>query len=87
MVKDLATHTVGTVVWPGTLLLTLHQVWVRNDDIGFVHPQQAFKLKPKAFEYQKYGMQDGWVRQVGADAADRPQGRAVRSLSRGSSWI
>lgn len=45
MVKDLATHTAGTVVQPGTVLLTLvpkeetlrAEVWISNEDIGFVH--------------------------------------------------
>ena len=44
IVKDLATHTVGTVASPGTILMTLvpkdenlrAEVWVKNDDIGFV---------------------------------------------------
>ena len=49
MVKDLATHTPGTVVAPGTILMTIvpegeklrAEVWVSNDDIGFVHTGAA----------------------------------------------
>ena len=78
VVKDLATHTTGTVVQPGTVMLTLvprdetlrAEVWVSNDDIGFVHAGQKVKLKFAAFSFQKYGMADGVVEHVSADAAD-----------------
>jgi HlyD family secretion protein len=78
IVKDLATHTIGTVTAPGTVLLTLvpkeeplqAEVWVSNEDIGFVQPQQPVKLKLTAFTFQKYGMVDGTVEQVSADAND-----------------
>ena len=47
-VKDLATHTAGTVAAPGTILMTLvpegdklvAEVWVSNQDVGFVRPAQ-----------------------------------------------
>lgn len=78
VVKDLATHTVGTVVQPGTVLLTLvpkedrlrAEVWVSNQDIGFVRTGQPVKLKFAAFPFQKYGMLEGTVEHVGADASD-----------------
>lgn len=78
IVKDLATHSSGTVVQPGTVLLTLvprdevlrAEVWVTNEDIGFVSEGQPVKLKFSAFPFQKYGMVDGIVEHVSADAAD-----------------
>lgn len=78
IVKDLATHTTGTVVQPGTVLLTLvpenenlkAEVWVSNEDIGFVRPGQTAKLKFAAYQFQKYGMLEGKVSHVSADAAD-----------------
>ena len=78
IVKDLATHTIGTVVQPGTVLLTLvpmeeklrAEVWVSNEDIGFVHQGQPVKIKLAAFPFQKYGMVEGKVEYVSADAAD-----------------
>lgn len=78
IVKDLATHTPGTVVAPGTILLTLvpqdeklqAEVWVSNLDVGFVQPGQEVKVKLAAFPFQKYGMLDGVVQQVSADATD-----------------
>ena len=80
VVKDLATHTVGTVASPGTILMTLvpenddmlAEVWVSNQDVGFIRPGQDVKLKLVAFQFQKYGMIEGRVRQVSADATEAP---------------
>jgi hemolysin D len=79
-VKDLATHTPGTVVAPGTILMTIvpqgeklrAEVWVSNDDIGFVRAAQTAKIKLAAFTFQKYGMLEGMVAQVSADATEAP---------------
>ncbi|MBI4195602.1 MAG: HlyD family type I secretion periplasmic adaptor subunit [Betaproteobacteria bacterium] len=78
IVKDLATHTPGTVVAPGTILLTLvpedeplhAEVWVSNVDVGFVRAGQPVKLKLAGYPFHRYGMVDGVVRQVSADATD-----------------
>lgn len=90
LVKDLATHTVGTVASPGTILMTLvprdeklrAEIWVRNDDIGFVREAQPVKVKLAAFSFQKYGMLEGSVAQIGADAAEQDDARrlAYRTL-------
>ena len=79
VVKDLATHTIGTVASPGTILMTLvpkdenlrAEVWVKNDDIGFVRETQAVKVKLAAFTFQKYGMLEGAVAHVSGDAAEQ----------------
>lgn len=79
IVKDLATHTSGTVVSPGTVLMTLvpkderlqAEVWVDNEDAGFVYAQQPTKIKILAYQFQKYGMVDGVVTHIGADASDK----------------
>lgn len=78
IVKDLATHTIGSVVSPGTVLLTLvpeneplqAEIQIKNDDIGFVVPQQTAKVKVVAYPFEKYGMVEGEVIQVGPDASD-----------------
>ncbi len=78
VVKDLATHTPGTVVSPGTILLTLvpqgeqlrAEVYVSNQDIGFVRAGQDTKIKLAAYPFQKYGMLDGRVTTVSADARE-----------------
>jgi hemolysin D len=80
VVKDLATHTAGTVVAPGTILMTLvpegdrlvAEVWVSNDDVGFVRAGQPAKLKLAAFPFQKYGLIEGKVLHVNADATEAP---------------
>jgi hemolysin D len=80
IVKDLATHTAGTVAAPGTILMTLipegdkliAEVWLSNQDIGFVRPGQEAKLKLAAFQFQKYGLIEGRVTHVNADATEAP---------------
>lgn len=78
IVKDLGTHTLGTVVSPGTILLTLvpdneplvAEVQVKNDDVGFIGEGQAAKLKLMAYPFQKYGMLEAKVLHIGPDAQD-----------------
>lgn len=80
-VKDLATHTVGTVISPGTILMTLvpndeilrAEVWVSNQDVGFIHIGEHVKLKLATYPFQKYGMIEGRVTNLSADASDHPQ--------------
>jgi HlyD family secretion protein len=94
IVKDLATHTPGTVVAPGTILLTLvphdeplvAEVWVGNADAGFVQADQKARVKIAAYPFQKYGLLDGTVRQVSADAQVRSDssnlaGRSVQDAA------
>lgn len=77
-VKDLATHTKGTVVSPGTILMSLvpkndplqAEVMIKNEDVGFVSVGQKVKLKLSAYSFQKYGMLDGTVLNIGADSTD-----------------
>ncbi len=89
VVKDIATHTAGTVVQPGTVMLTLvpvteklrAEVMVSNEDIGFVRVGQPVKIKLAAFPFQKYGMLDGRVEHVSADAQDRALQEAAIATS------
>ncbi|HWQ37443.1 MAG TPA: HlyD family type I secretion periplasmic adaptor subunit [Burkholderiales bacterium] len=77
VIKELATHTVGAVVQPGTVLFTLvpldeplrAEVWVANDDVGFVREGQPVALKLAAYPFQKYGMLEGSIVHVSADAS------------------
>ncbi len=77
IVKDLATTTIGAVVAPGTVLLTIvpkdeplmAEVRIGHDDIGFVEPGQAVKLKLAAYPFQKYGMLEGTVKTIAADVS------------------
>ena len=81
IIKNVATHTVGAVVNPGTILMTLvpanetleAEIMVKNDDIGFVHEGQSAKLKFAAYPFQKYGLLNGTVIHVSADASEPKQ--------------
>jgi HlyD family secretion protein len=78
IVKDVATHTIGTVVQPGTVLLSIvpereplvAEVMVRNDDVGFVYAQQKVKVKLAAYPFEQYGMLEGKVIHIGPDASE-----------------
>ncbi len=47
------------------------EVWLKNEDAGFVHTGQVVKVKLMAYPFQKYGMIDGKVLQVSADVTDK----------------
>lgn len=76
IVKDLATHTKGTVVSPGTVLLSIvpehepliAEVMIKNEDVGFVYPQQKVKVKVAPFPFAQYGMIDGEIKLIHADS-------------------
>jgi HlyD family secretion protein len=78
VIKDLATHTEGAVLQPGTVLMTIvpaneplrAEVWVGNRDRGFVREGQPVRLKISPYPFQKYGMIEGVVKNVSADATD-----------------
>ncbi|MBL4776028.1 MAG: HlyD family type I secretion periplasmic adaptor subunit [Mariprofundus sp.] len=78
VVKDIAIHTPGTVVSPGTVLMTLvpsndplvAEVWVSQIDAGFVRSGQHAQVKVAAYSFQKYGMLDGEVDLISPDAID-----------------
>ncbi|MFO1397037.1 MAG: HlyD family type I secretion periplasmic adaptor subunit [Burkholderiales bacterium] len=77
-IKDLVAHTVGTVVAPGAVLLTLvpagdelqADVLVRNLDVGFVRVGQPARVKVATYPFQKYGLVDGTVIHVSPDASE-----------------
>ena len=82
MVKDLLTHTMGTVVAPGSVLLTLvpageelqADVLVRNLDVGFVRTGLPAQVKVATYPFQKYGLVAGTVVHVSPDAAEPAAG-------------
>lgn len=76
IVTELATTTLGAVIQPGTVLMSLvpdrepliAEVSIQNQDIGFVQVGQPVRIKVAAYQFQKYGMLEGSVRTVSADA-------------------
>ncbi|MDO8262336.1 MAG: HlyD family type I secretion periplasmic adaptor subunit [Gallionella sp.] len=84
IVKDIATHTIGTVVSPGTVLLTIvpeheplvAEIMIRNEDVGFVYVHQHVKVKLAAYPFDEYGMLDGEVTRIHADSDSDTQAQA-----------
>lgn len=84
IVKDLATHTIGTVVSPGTVLLSIvpeneplvAEVMIRNDDVGFVYPQQKVMVKLAPYPFEEYGMLEGVITRIQADSDSDTQSQA-----------
>lgn len=87
IVMNLATHTAGTVVSPGTVLLSVvpeneplvAEVMVKNDDVGFVYPQQKVKIKVAPYPFEEYGMLDGVVTRIDADSDSDTQSSQSQS--------
>jgi len=87
IVKELATTTVGAVVQPGTVLLSLvpqnepllAEVLIENKDIGFVVLEQRVRVKLAAYPFQKYGMLEGVVKTVSADSISAAASAASHS--------
>lgn len=81
IVKDLAVTAKGAVVAAGASLLNVvpvgeslqAEVLLKNEDVGFVAAGQGARLKVAAYPFQKYGMLDGAVALVSADAMDPRQ--------------
>ena len=83
VVQQLAIHTVGGVVTPAEKLMVVVpdgspleiEAMVLNKDIGFVEAGQSAEIKVESFPFTKYGLIDGILRQVSADAVtDEQQG-------------
>jgi len=83
IIKDLATSTIGAVVNAGTVLASLvpagehlqAEVLIKNEDVGFVFAGQHVKVKLAAYPFQRYGLVDGVVTRIAADATDGSQNR------------
>lgn len=77
VVMELATHTAGTIIPSGSVVMRLvplneplkAEVFVTNQDVGFINHGQKVRLKLATYQFQKYGMIDAEVEQVSADAS------------------
>lgn len=93
VVKDLATTTVGAVVQPGSVILTIvpmnealyADVLIKNEDVGFVKPNQMAHIKVASYPFQQYGMLSGKVIYVSADASEADRKLAQTSNLLGTS--
>ena len=81
VVQQLAVHTIGGVVKAAEPLMVLVpndsgleiEAIVANSDIGFVHAGQPAKVKITTFSFTRYGLIDGRVLSVSADATPSPR--------------
>lgn len=87
IIKDVATTTVGAVVQPGAVVITLvpqgeklfADIAIKNEDVGFVRVGQTAHIKLAAYPFQKYGMSSGKVVWISADATEASQSSANNS--------
>jgi len=83
-VQQLAVASVGAVVTPAEVLLTVVpndvaleiEANVSNQDAGFVYAGQAVEVKVDSFPFTRYGLLRGRVEHVAADAVPTPDGAA-----------
>jgi HlyD family secretion protein len=54
------------------VLQLVAEVWLSNQDVGFVHTGQDLRVELAAFQFQKYGMVQGKVAHINADATEAP---------------
>ena len=79
-VYSLNVHTVGGIVTDAQPLMQIvpddvklvFEVYVENKDIGFVKIGMPVEVKVDSFNFQKYGMIDGTVTEIGADSYKDP---------------
>jgi len=89
VVKDLATQSVGAVLAPGAVLMTLvpagesllAEVWLQNQDAGFVRAGQAARVKVASFPFQRYGTLEARVLRISADATERDSKKSGVALA------
>lgn len=89
IIKDVATTTIGAVVQPGTVVLTLvpkgellfADVSIKNEDVGFVRVGQSAQIKLATYPFQQYGMLTGKVIHVSADATEASKPNASGTAS------
>ncbi len=75
-VQQLAVHTIGGVVTPAEQLMVIVpanagleiEANLANKDIGFVHAGQSVEIKVETFNFTRYGLLHGTVRDVSRDA-------------------
>ena len=89
VVKDLVITSKNAVVQAGALLMNIvpqaealqAEVLLANDDVGFVAVGQPAQIKIAAFPFTKYGLLQGQVIHVSADASDPKQNNSPQAAA------
>jgi hemolysin D len=92
IVQQLAVTTIGQVVTSGQALMTIVppdapleiEAMILNKDIGFVRVGQPAIVKVEAFPFTRYGVIDGTVTRISADAVDM---RSAPNLSEADATV
>lgn len=88
-IKDLATTTVGAVVQPGSVVMTLvpkdeqlyADVNIKNEDVGFVEVGQSVQIKIATYPFQRFGMLTGKLSHISVDASEANQANSANNPS------
>ena len=96
-VQQLQVHTVGGVVQPAQALMQIVpedgqvevEAWVLNKDIGFVEEGQIAEVKVDTFNFTKYGIIDGTIKNISDDAvSDEEHGlRYLANVQIEKNWM
>ncbi|ABK44475.1 type I secretion membrane fusion protein, HlyD family [Magnetococcus marinus MC-1] len=81
VVQNLVIHTVGGVVQPAQELMRIVptsggievEAYLANKDIGFVEEGQAVEIKLETFPFTRYGLINGIVKKLSADAVEHEE--------------
>jgi len=81
LVTELKVHTLGGVVTPAQVLMTLVpsesplevEAWVLNKDIGFVAEGQSAEVKIDTFNFTRFGVVEAAVEHISNDAQPNEQ--------------
>jgi HlyD family secretion protein len=89
VVMELATHTEGTVIPSGSVVMRLvpqndplkAEVYVNNQDVGFIASGQTARVKLASYQFQKFGMINGTVERISADAIEPKEVNETQALT------
>ncbi|WP_150463558.1 HlyD family type I secretion periplasmic adaptor subunit [Francisella sp. XLW-1] len=78
VVHELQIHTIGAVVTPAQVLMQIipldqkleAEVYVKNEDIGYLKKGQEAEIKVNTFPFAEYGVLHGTVKKISGDAIE-----------------
>lgn len=88
-VHQLEIHTIGAIVREAETLMNIVpdgtpmevESFIANKDIGFVHPGMRVEVKVETYNFQKFGVLNGKVREISPDSIeDKERGRIFRVM-------
>lgn len=88
-VHQLEIHTIGAIVREAETLMNIVpdgtpmevESFIANKDIGFVHPGMRVEVKIETYNFQKFGVLNGKVREISPDSIeDKERGRIFRVM-------